>query len=194
MMERIRPISRKVFGTVDVCGTVASVFLLVSALAQPAFGDAIVRVSVNGAGAQGNGASDGASVSADGRFVAFSSAASNLVAGDTNGVDDVFLRDTCRGVPAGCTPSTIRVSLASDGSQGNYVSWTPAVSADGRFVAFASGATNLVADDTNGAWDVFLRDTCLGTPSGCTPSTIRVSVASAGTQANPSPAWTFTGR
>ena len=187
MMERIRPISRKLSGTVDVCGTVASVFLLVAALAPPAFGTHIVRVSVDDAGAQGNGASDHASVSADGRFVAFSSTATNLVVDDTNGVEDVFLRDTCRGAPPDCAPSTVRVSVASDGTQGNGGSWTPAVSADGRFVAFASWATNLVADDTNGAWDVFLRDTCRGAPAGCSPSTVRVSVASDGTEANALP-------
>jgi len=107
------------------------------------------------------------------------------VAGDTNGAGDVFVRDTCVGVPAGCTPSTTRVSVASDGTQGNAgVFFDLSISADGRFVAFDSDASNLVAGDTNGAVDVFVRDTCLGAPAGCTPSTIRVSVASDGTQAN----------
>src|SRR6266567_806894 len=143
------------------------------------------RVSVAGNGSEDNaGSGFPLAVSADGRFIAFSSAASNLVAGDTNGATDMFVRDTCFGAPAGCTPSTTRVSVASDGTQGNGASVVPTISADGRFVVFRSNASNLVVGDTNGAGDVFVRDTCLGGPTGCTPSTIRVSVASDGTQAN----------
>src|SRR6266481_3566753 len=143
------------------------------------------RVSVASDGTQGNGASVVPTISADGRFVVFRSNAGNLVAGDTNGAGDVFVRDTCLGGPTACTPSTIRVSVASDGTQGNAgVFFDLSISADGRFVAFDSDASNLVAGDTNGAVDVFVRDTCLGAPAGCTPSTIRVSVASDGTQAN----------
>jgi PKD repeat protein len=177
------------FGTAGLRAAVASVLLLAVALVPPALAGVITRVSVNSNGTEGNNASDAASPSADGRFVAFSSAATNLVPGDTNGMSDVFVRDTCLGAPAGCTPSTIRVSVASDGTQGNYVSSSPAISADGRFVAFASGASNLVADDTNGAWDVFLRDTCLGAPAGCTPTTLRVSVATDGTEGNSYTPW-----
>ncbi len=143
------------------------------------------RVSVASDGTQGNGASVVPTISADGRFVVFRSNASNLAVGDTNGAGDVFVRDTCLGGPTACTPSTIRVSVASDGTQGNAgVFFDLSISADGRFVAFDSDASNLVAGDTNGAVDVFVRDTCLGAPAGCTPSTIRVSVASDGTQAN----------
>jgi len=143
------------------------------------------RVSVASDGSEGNGISDTPSISADGRFVAFAADASNLVAGDTNGVGDVFVRDTCLGVSAGCTPSTTRVSVASDGTQGNAGSGFPlAVSANGRFIAFSSAASNLVAGDTNGATDMFVRDTCFGAPAGCTPSTARVSVASDGSQGN----------
>src|SRR5216683_578688 len=143
-----------------------------------------VRVSVASDGTQGDDTSDSFSISADGRFVAFESDASNLVAGDTNLATDIFIRDTCRGA-TGCTPSTVRVSVASDGTQANGNSFgnanRAAVSADGRFVAFQSDASNLVADDTNAASDIFVRDTCLGA-TGCTPSTVRVSVASDGTQ------------
>ena len=143
------------------------------------------RVSVASDGTQGNGASVVPTISADGRFVVFRSNASNLVVGDTNGAGDVFVRDTCLGGPTACTPSTIRVSVASDGTQGNAgVFFDLSISADGRFVAFDSDASNLVAGDTNGAVDVFVRETCVGAPTGCTPSTIRVSVASDGTQAN----------
>src|SRR6266478_6649941 len=152
-------------------------------LASPTPG-VIERVSVANDGTEGNFDSFDSVISADGRFVAFDSRASNLAAGDTNGSRDVFLRDTCVGAPAGCTPSTTRVSVASDGSEGNGISDTPSISADGRFVAFAADASNLVAGDTNGAGDVFVRDTCVGVPAGCTPSTTRVSVASDGTQGN----------
>jgi Tol biopolymer transport system component len=144
-------------------------------------------VSVSTAGIQGNGDSAETSISGAGRFVAFGSFADNLVAGDTNGHYDVFLRDTCQtasGPVSGCTPSTIRVSVATDGTQANSSSFSPSISADGRYVAFDSNATNLVAGDTNNASDIFVRDTCVGAPSGCTPSTTRVSVATDGTQGN----------
>src|SRR6266851_1450886 len=138
------------------------------------------RLSVASDGTQANNVSPGAAVSADGRFVAFQSEANNLVAGDTNAAIDIFVRDTCLGA-TGCTPSTVRVSVASDGTQANGDSAVPSISADGRFVSFGSLASNLVAGDTNAFGDVFVRDTCLGA-TGCTPSTVRVSVASDGTQ------------
>src|SRR5262249_32007494 len=98
---------------------------------------ATARVSVASDGAQGNAGSVDPSVSGDGRFVAFHSAASNLVPGDTNGVTDVFVYDRQTG-------ATARVSVASDGTQGNASSLEPSVSGDGRFVAFYSAASNLV--------------------------------------------------
>jgi Tol biopolymer transport system component len=143
-----------------------------------------IRVSVASDGSQGNDSSFAPHISADGRFVLFSSLASNLSAGDTNAGQDVFLRDTCIGAQASCLTSTIRVSVASDGSQGNGPGFVGAMSPDGRFIAFSSDASNLVAGDTNGATDIFLRDTCLGVPVGCTRTTIRVSVADNGVQAN----------
>src|SRR5437667_281655 len=127
------------------------------------------RVSVASDGTtEGNDASLGSALSADGRFVAFDSAATDLVAGDTNGVSDVFVHDRQTG-------TTERVSVASDGTQANNASSYPALSADGRLVAFQSDATNLVAGDTNGATDVFVHDRQTGT-------TERVSVASGGSQ------------
>jgi Tol biopolymer transport system component len=128
------------------------------------------RVSVASDGTQGNGDSDFASISADGRYVAFSSLASNLVAGDTNGTWDVFVHDRLTG-------QTTRVSVASDGTQGNEDSIGVEISADGRYVAFTSLASNLVAGDTNGTWDVFVHDRLTG-------QTTRVSVASDGTEGN----------
>ena len=113
------------------------------------------RVNLDSSGnqveSQGFTGSGPPSISADGRFVAFPSWASNLVPGDTNDRLDVFVRDRQ-------TNFTVRVSLDSLGRQGNGDSAAPSISADGRYVAFISGARNLVPGDTNGAWDVFLRD------------------------------------
>ena len=142
------------------------------------------RVSVSTDGTEGNGLSNHPSISADGRYIAFYSVANNLVPNDTNFAGDIFVRDTCTGAPAGCNPSTTRVSLANDGSESNYDVALPLISSNGRFVVFTSQASNLVPNDTNGFSDVFIRDTCLGVPSGCTPSTSLVSVATDGSQAN----------
>ncbi|MFQ5487862.1 MAG: hypothetical protein ACE5ET_05380 [Gammaproteobacteria bacterium] len=95
------------------------------------------RVSVASDGTQANGPSDAAVISGDGRYVAFESQAGNLVAGDSNGVSDVFVHDRQMG-------QTWRVSVASDGRQGNGPSLRPDLSADGRYVAFESQANNLV--------------------------------------------------
>jgi len=112
---------------------------------------ATTRVSVDTAGNQGNWSSHSPVLSADGRYVAFSSDASNLVPGDTNGGEDVFLHDRQTGV-------TERVSVDSAGNEGNGESWGGHMSADGRYVAFFSEASNLVPDDTNGSEDVFVHD------------------------------------
>ena len=130
------------------------------------------RVSVSSTGAQGNvyGLSSGAAISADGRYVAFTSRASNLVADDTNGNEDIFVHDLQTG-------ETRRVSVSSDGTQANNASFAAAISADGRYVAFDSIASNLVAGDTNIRTDVFLHDLQSG-------ETRRVSVSSTGAQAN----------
>jgi cold shock CspA family protein len=128
------------------------------------------RVSVSSAGVQGNSGSYYSSISADGRFVAFSSYASNFVPGDTNGTWDVFVHDRATG-------ATTRVSVDSAGVQGNSESRYLSISADGRFVAFSSYASNLVPGDTNGTWDVFVHDRLTG-------QTSRVSVSSAGVQGN----------
>jgi Tol biopolymer transport system component len=91
------------------------------------------------------------SISADGRLVAFTSDAGNLVPSDTNRIGDVFVHDRQTG-------TTVRASVASDGTQANNLSFLPAISADGRAVAFASSATNLVAGDANQTSDVFVRE------------------------------------
>ncbi|MFQ5473449.1 MAG: TolB family protein, partial [Dehalococcoidia bacterium] len=135
------------------------------------------RVSVGSNGTEGNKGSDAARLSADGRFVAFQSDATNLVLGDTNAAPDVFVRDRQLG-------TTERVSVDSTGAQGVGTagisgSYAPSISADGRFVAFWSDATNLVPGDTNGAADVFVHDRLTGT-------TERVSTDSGGLEANAS--------
>ena len=111
----------------------------------------IEQVSVAADGTQVDGDSSPYGFSADGRFVAFYSDASNLVPGDTNGVRDVFVYDQ--------QADTIeRVSIATDGTEGNGISTNPTLSADGRYVAFSSCASNLVAGDTNGVGDTFVYD------------------------------------
>ena len=127
-----------------------------------------VRVSVGPGGVQANGESYAPSISPNGRYVAFSSYASNLVPGDTNGQPDVFVRDRK-------LHKTILVSVSSAGVQGDGGSFGPSISANGRYVAFWSDATNLVSSDTNGQPDVFVRDRKLH-------KTYRVSVSSAGAQ------------
>lgn len=109
------------------------------------------RVSLSDAGGQAEGESYNADVSADGRFVVFTSTAANLVPGDTNAAPDIFLRD----IQAG---TTTRLSVSSEGAQGDLESFDPRMSNDGRYVVFSSLAANLVAGDTNGTWDVFLAD------------------------------------
>jgi len=126
------------------------------------------RVSLATGGAEGNGISEFPSISADGRFVAFMSEATNLVAGDTNGCADIFVRDRQSG-------TTERVSLATGGTEGNNSSYGSSISADGLFVAFDSWASDLVAGDTNGNSDIFVRDRQNGT-------TERVSLATGGAQ------------
>lgn len=128
------------------------------------------RVSVATGGAQGDAASYFPSISSDGRYVAFYSHAATLVAGDTNGAPDVFVRDRQTG-------TTARASISTAGAQAGAGSFSPTISGDGRLVAFESVASNLVAGDTNGAVDVFVRDLLAGT-------TARASVASDGAQAN----------
>lgn len=154
------------------------------------------RVSVDSAGAQAvGGGSFQPSISSDGQRIAFASEATNLVAGDTNGARDIFLRDLR-------AATTVRASVASDDSQANRESggpgfrggstFGPDISGDGRFVTFDSIASNLVAGDTNTCTfspggqsfpesgecpDIFVRDIEGGT-------TTRVSVSTGGTQAD----------
>ena len=129
----------------------------------------LVNVSSTGRQADGGVEPNRAALSADGRFVAFSSQSGQLVRGDTNDAFDVFVRDRQE-------RTTTRVSVTSTGAQSDFSTFdAPAISLDGRYVAFTSSATNLVPGDTNFFSDVFVRDRALGT-------TTRVSVATGGRQ------------
>lgn len=128
------------------------------------------RVSVSTGGVQGNGASELPSIGGDGRFVAFQAAATNLVPGDTNARDDVFVRDRAMG-------ATVRASVSWQGVQGNGDSRSPSLCADGSVVAFESRASNLIPFDNNSVSDIFVRDLGAGT-------TVAASVATGGAQGN----------
>lgn len=126
------------------------------------------RVSINTAGVQGNGDSYSPVISDDGNEIAFYSSASNLQAGDANNNNDVFVRDRQAG-------QTVQASAASNGDLANAWSAYPAISGNGRLIAFRSDASNLVPDDTNNTYDVFVRDLQ-------TNQTQRVTLAYDGTQ------------
>jgi len=128
------------------------------------------RASTSSTGVESNAHNFAGSISADGRYVAFQTFANNLVDGDTNSALDIFVKDLLTG-------DTRRVSTDSSGTQSNGHSLAPIITADGRYVAFTSSATNLVGNDTNSANDVFRKDLLTG-------ETIRVSTTSANAQVN----------
>jgi Tol biopolymer transport system component len=136
----------------------------------------VVRVDVDSFGNQANGQCGIPAMSADGRFVAFASAASNLVPGDTNQDSDVFVHDLLTG-------QTEIASVQTGGGLSSGDCLYVSISSDGRYVAFGSDASDLVPGDTNGQWDVFVHDRVNKT-------TERVSVASDGTEANGSMGFT----
>jgi large repetitive protein len=155
----------------DGTATTTAVQMVFVVASAPQWPGGTRRVTVNSAGAQANGTTfGGPKVSADGRFVVFTSFAADLVPSDTNGQADVFVHDRSTG-------ATSRVSVASGGTQGSGGSFTGGhdISADGRFVTFTSGMTNLVTGDSNGRADVFIHDRTSGVTS-------RVSVATGGAQ------------
>ncbi len=131
---------------------------------------ALVRVSAAADGTQGNNTSYNPAISADGRFVAFGSLASNLVPGESNVVQDVFVKDLTTGAVA-------RASTDVNGLQGNDTSFAASIGADARYVAFLSNATNLVPDDRNFVTDVFVKDLATG-------AIVRASVSDRGVEAN----------
>jgi Tol biopolymer transport system component len=153
--------------------TVIGALALVATAATPGVAEAgskTVLLGKSSGGDVGNGESVEPSPSKTGRFVAFESVASNLVVDDTNDTRDCFVRDLG-------TSTTERVSVTSDGAQANGACQGPVVTADGRYVTFAYSSGGLLQNDTNGTWDIFLRDRQLGT-------TERVSVGLGGEEAN----------
>ncbi len=128
------------------------------------------RVSISSEGVEGNGSSRNQAISADGRYMAFESSADNLVAGDNNQSDDIFLHDVQTGI-------TGRISVSAEGAEGDSDSYTPSISADGRYIAFASYAENLVAGDSNSNEDIFVYDRLTGEVE-------IVSISSDGAQGN----------
>lgn len=138
-------------------GAVAAAVAITIATVSSASGTALsapasnTLVSATPAGPSGDGFSANPSIDGAGRFIAFQSAVADLVAGDGNGLADIFVRDAI-------SPTTKRVSLDTGGGDPNGPSRSPSISADGRFVAFVSSASDLVAGDANGREDVFLRN------------------------------------
>jgi Tol biopolymer transport system component len=149
---------------------VGALLLICSICASEAQIGAIARASVDSAGTEGNGQSFFSAISGDGRYIAYESLADNLVPADTNGCSDIFVFDSL-------LQTTVRASVATDGTQADAPCYRPSLSADGRYVTFYSAATTLVPGDTNGVWDVFVRDLQNNT-------TERVSVSSLGEEAN----------
>lgn len=129
--------------------------LITSTACTTAQNKGIQRVSVANNKSQADQRSKQPSITANGRYVAFASDAANLVSGDTNGVTDIFVRDLVK-------KKTTRVSLSSDGIQGNKASYWPYISTDGRYVTFTSEADNLDSPDANGVGDVFVHDNKTG--------------------------------
>lgn len=134
-----------------VLASVSAVSTTTSAVAVTGAEHGTERISLDDESHEANAPSYTPSLSADGRWVAFASDASNLVRGDTNSKRDVFVRDNRTG-------RIKRVSLSTEGRQANEHSYNPSISADGRWVVFDSWATNLVANDRNRRGDVFLHD------------------------------------
>jgi hypothetical protein len=147
---------------------------------------------------EANGDSHAPSISADGRYVAFSSAATNLAANTPSG-RQIYLRDTCAGAPSSCAPSTQWISTDEQGALVGTESILPSVSGSGRFVAFVAvtasqaanqGTTqaNVPASSVNSGFrQIFVRDTCVGA-ANCTPRTTRISLQpgdGSGTSAHP---------
>lgn len=165
--------------------------------APPGCSSSAILVSQSTAGDPANENPTGATMSAAARYLAFGDWASDLGQQNLNGWPGVFLRDDCIGTAPDCSPSTIKIDDAPDGSAANGPAaegGTPAISADGRFIAFDSAAMNLVSPNlspcsTSGTPPescgyIFLRDTCNGAPTGCTPTTSLVSLANDGSLPN----------
>ena len=149
----------------------AAVLVFVTPASADPYVAATNLVSAATGGVQGDGGSSGATISADGRYIAYYSDATNLVAGDTNLSPDAFLFDAVTG-------TTTRISTATDGAQANSGSYLPAISADGRYITYSSDASNLVVGDTNSTSDVFR--TRVAVPAAITPAAPAPALAATG--------------
>jgi Tol biopolymer transport system component len=161
----------------------AAIYPILSPAAATAGVVQLISVAPDGSAANGDSAV-AASISQTGRYVAFQSAASNLTSDPANQYAQIFLRDTCISAASSCAPSTQLVSVTDDGAAPNDPNRNSAVSADGRYVAFDSGATNILPNSGLCGPElncVYLRDMCTGVASGCTPTTVLASVATDGT-------------
>jgi hypothetical protein len=158
-------------GVTEIPGTTQNIFVNDTCLGAPSgCAPSTTLVSIGLGSSPANGDSISPSISADGRYVAFLSSAMNLVTGGTSGVVNAFVRDTCEGVSAGCTPSTQLVSVTTGGIQANGETTSATIDTTGRYITFESVATNLGSTSPSGG--IFLRDTCVGVASGCTPATL----------------------
>ena len=164
----------------------ALTFSIASTAAATAGVVQMITVAPDGTPANGN-VYVKSSISATGRYVAFQSDATNLGAGVAGSWAQIYERDTCIGAPSGCVPTTIPISVTYDGSAPNQNSRTSSISGDGRYIAYDTSASNILAVDDpicSTQECVFLRDTCIGAPTGCTPSTTLISIDTNGNQAN----------
>lgn len=147
-----------------------SCFVCVLVVFCVSFAGTVTRVSVDSDGSQSNNNSILPSTSADGRFIAFQSTATNLVPGDVNGFSDIFVHDRMTG-------TTELISKSNSGELANSHSYSPSISGDGRFVAYESSASNLFESDMNGVSDIFIHDRLTGKVE-------LISKSSTGVQAN----------
>jgi hypothetical protein len=133
----------------------------------------------------GNNSSAEPNLNLNGRYIAFASTATNMVKMPAlDGTQEIFVRDLCTGQGSGCTPSTSIVSVDPSGAPANALCESPNMGNTAQYVAFSSLASNLVATNTNGIENVYVRNTCNGFTTGCTQSTVLVSASSTGVPGN----------
>jgi hypothetical protein len=144
-------------------------------ITAPDAGTVAAAGTSSGSGA-GIAAQDTPAISGNGRFVAYS----GLTAGSSEGSTQIFLHDTCAGAEAGCVAGTTLVSVGVGGVAGDGASFSPAISADGRYVAFSSAAGNFSAAGAAPGRQIYLRDTCLGAAGACVPGTQLISIDAGG--------------
>lgn len=132
-----------------------------------------------------NGASIEPAMTPDGRTIVFASTATNLWPNATTGTQEIYERDTCQGVPKGCTPQTVLASVAPDGkTPANALSEDPSIGNTGQYVAFASLASNLTTKNVGGLESVYVTNSCVGQTGSCTTGTALITVSATGVVAN----------